>query len=375
MNITNLKLQNYRNYNNLEIDFDKNLNIIIGNNAAGKTNILESIYVLAITKSHITKKDKSMIKLGEIFANITGNINYKDSKKKLSINLNEEGKIVKINNKEIKRISEYISKLNIIIFSPDDLKLIKDNASYRRRFLNIEISQINKNYLKEVNDYNNLLKNRNNILKKMKENNYSDEIYLDVLNNKLSELCASIYLKRKDYIDKINKKISSIYNYLTGNNSLKLKYLTNFTEETENYEEIKNNFLKKLQKNLNKEIMYGMTLYGIHRDDFLFCLNDKSLIMYGSQGQQRCSVLSLKLSEVEIFREITKEAPILLLDDIFSEIDNNKKNKLLTYINNDIQTIITTTDLNKIQKKIKDVAKIFVIEDGNIKKTIQEGND
>jgi len=375
MNITNLKLQNYRNYNNLEIDFDKNLNIIIGNNAAGKTNILESIYVLAITKSHITKKDKSMIKLGEIFANITGNINYKDSKKKLSINLNEEGKIVKINNKEIKRISEYISKLNIIIFSPDDLKLIKDNASYRRRFLNIEISQINKNYLKEVNDYNNLLKNRNNILKKMKENNYSDEIYLDVLNNKLSELCAFIYLKRKDYIDKINKKISSIYNYLTGNNSLKLKYLTNFTEETENYEEIKNNFLKKLQKNLNKEIMYGMTLYGIHRDDFLFCLNDKSLIMYGSQGQQRCSVLSLKLSEVEIFREITKEAPILLLDDIFSEIDNNKKNKLLTYINNDIQTIITTTDLNKIQKKIKDVAKIFVIEDGNIKKTIQEGND
>ena len=365
MQINNISIRNFRNYDNLELDFNSRINIFIGDNAQGKTNLLESIYVLAITKSHRIFIDNNLIKNKEIYTKIKGTIISNNTKKNLEILINSKGKSVKINNNIIKKISDYISNFNVIIFYPDDLELIKGNPSVRRKFLNIEISQLNNKYLSILNEYNLILKDRNNYLKDIRIENV-DKTYIDILNNKLVEKGLYIFKLRKEFLDDISIKISSIYENIYGKKDIKIKYNSNIDFDNYNEKDIKLKYLEKLNNNLKREILQGTTLYGPHRDDFSFIIEEEEIKEYGSQGQHRLAVLCIKLAELEIFKEKKGEYPILLLDDVFSELDEKKKNNIIKYIGKDIQTFITTTDIKNINEQLLNDSTIFEILDGNI---------
>lgn len=356
MQISKIKLQNYRNYDNFEINFGQNLNIIIGNNAQGKTNLLESIYVLAVTKSFLSIKDKGLIKFNNEFAKISGEINNNN---KLDIIFSDKGKVVKINGKKIKKLSDYISLIKVIIFSTDNINIFKDSPTSRRKYFNIQISQINKLYLNYLSEYSTLLRQRNEFLRVININKKSDLDYLDVLNDKYVSLSLEISKYRKEYIDDINKYLGDMFKFITGYDGLKLKYCTNIDIDEKKFKD-------KLINNLNKELQYKMTLMGPNRDDFYFKLNDKNLSQFGSQGQIRSAVLALILSEVKLFIETTGDNPILLLDDIFSELDIEKRNNLLSTLSDNVQTVITTTDIENITENIRKKANIYEIRNGNI---------
>lgn len=366
MYIKKLVLKNYRNCDNLELKFNQNLNIIIGNNAQGKTNILESIYLLGITRSFLTTNDKNLIKIGCNSCKVRASVLINDRTKNLEVIISDLGKKVKIDNKEVLKFSDYVSKFNVVIFGPHDLKLIKDIPNVRRHFLDVELSQLDVNYLKKIKEFNIVLKNRNEYLKYIKFGGKCNLNYLEVINEKYASLCIDIYLKRKYFIDKINQFIGKIYNETGNYNGLILKYTSNVHMEYENKDDFKTKFLEKIKNNISKEINYGSSILGVRRDDFSFYLDDKNLISYGSQGQQKLAVLSLKLAELDIFKEVRGENPILLLDDLFGELDIKKRNKVIKYISNDIQTIITTTDVNKIDKKLINNSKIFKITNGKV---------
>ena len=359
MKIKKIILKNYRNYDNLDIDFNDNLNIIIGDNAQGKTNLLESIYVLAVTKSFLSIADKGLIKFDNKFSMIHGLLESKNNKDNLEILFNDNGKVVRINNKEIKKLSDYISKMNVVIFSTDNIRMFKEGPSARRKYFNVQISQINRRYLKLLNDYNVILRQRNEFLKIINLNKKSDNDYLNILNNKYVDISLEIYNYRNVYVNSINNYLDDMFCSITEINGLKLKYISNMDSDREV-------LLDKLNKNLNKEIMYKMTLIGPNRDDFCFFYSDKNLSLYGSQGQIRSAVLALKMSEVLLFTDKVGDSPILLLDDMFSELDINKRNNILRHLINDVQTVITTTDIENISEDIRKKANVYKIENGKI---------
>jgi DNA replication and repair protein RecF len=367
MYIQSIKIQNFRNYETLSLSFNKGINIIYGKNAQGKTNLLESIYVLGITKSHRLTIDNHLIKNNEKFLNIKGIIKKTRFPTELELSLSQE-KELKIDNRKINKVSDYISLMNIIIFYPEDLEIVKGSPSVRRRFLNLELSQLYNGYYMLLNDYNKLLKMRNDYLKKMKNGQEIDENYMNILNEYFVEKGSSIYKLRKKFIFLLNEKCGQIYKNITGLDGFHIVYESNIDNSSDDKQEIKNNFKNKLNSMILSELKFKASLVGPHRDDISFYLNDQNLKLYGSQGQQRIAVLAMKLAEIDIFKTYTNTTPILLLDDIFSELDNRKKNNLLRYIKNNIQTIITTTELSSINKKIIDKAKLIEIEDGKIKK-------
>lgn len=359
MKIKKIVLKNYRNYDSLEIDFNDNLNIIIGDNAQGKTNLLESIYVLAVTKSFLSITDKGLIKFDNKFSMIKGLLESNDSKDNLEILFNDNGKVVRINNKEIKKLSDYISKMNVVIFSTDNIRMFKESPGARRKYFNVQISQMNRKYLKLLNDYNVILRQRNEFLKIINLNKKSDIDYLEILDEKYIDISLEIYNYRNEYVDSINNYLDDMFSSITDNNGLKLRYVSNMDND-------RKLLLDKLKKNLNKEIMYKMTLIGPNRDDFCFYLDNKNLFLYGSQGQIRSAVLALKMSEVLLFTDKVGESPILLLDDMFSELDINKRNNILRHLINDVQTVITTTDIENISEDIRKKANVYKIENGKI---------
>ena len=369
MRLNSLKLQNFRNYESVQLSFSKNINIFIGDNAQGKTNILESIYVLAITKSHRLFIQDNLIQDTKEFSRIEGEMSKNEKTYKLSILMNSQGKNVSINRLNIKKISDYIAKMNVIIFSPDDIELIKGSPASRRKFLNIEIGQLYHKYLFVLSQYNQLLKNRNDYLKKLK-NEKLDQDYMNILTNQLVDKAMDIYTMRSDFIDKTNGFLSKIYLDIAKEGRLLLNYETTIPIDLlkESKSKFKEKMRDKLNHNLQREIILGQTMIGPHRDDFSLLIDGFDIRNYGSQGQQKVAIISLKLSEIDIFKEVKKEYPILLLDDIFSELDIGKKNNLMKYINTDIQTIITTTDIHKIEKNILKEADIFLIEKGNVTK-------
>ena len=363
MIIQNLKLKNYRNYEQLDIKLDRKLNIFIGNNAQGKTNILESIYVLAVTKSYLGINDKGLIKFGNECAKILAIVVVMGVKKKLEVVINLKEKKVKINDKEIKKFKDYISTFNVIVFSPENIRMIKDGPGIRRRFLNVEISQISNKYLSLMNDFNVVLKQRNEFIRN--SNYVVNRIYWEILNDKFSDLAVEIYLERKKFIDNLNSLIGRIYKEITGSVEILISYVSNIDFDSDK-EKMKKKLFEKLNDSFEKEKKYGLSLYGPHRDDFHFYLGEKNISLYGSQGQLRMAVLALKLAEVEIFKSYTSEYPVLLLDDIFSELDISKRNNLIKYISSDVQTIITTTDLEMIDKRLVEGANVYVIDDGKV---------
>ena len=269
MKILNLKLKNFRNYNDLDIDFSDRLNIIIGNNAQGKTNILEAIYFLSITKSNFSINDKCCIKNNQLFSRIVGNIETKENKKKLQILINENGKRLEINDVEIKKHASYIGNLKVIIFNPDDIRLIKEAPANRRKFINIEISQLDNKYINTLNEYNLVLKQRNEYLKVIK-NGRIDEIYLDIINEKLIDLAEVIYNYRIKYFSNINKYVGDTFNKISGYNGLSINYMPNVN--ISNMSNFRKSMHDKLKSTFEREKILGNTLVGPHRDDFSFKL-------------------------------------------------------------------------------------------------------
>lgn len=366
MYLNNIKVTNFRNYKNLHINFSNNINIIVGDNALGKTNIIESIYVLALTKSFRPVNDNSLLKSDESNYQLIGNIQKKNFIDELKINYNKTGKIYYLNNKKSTKLSDYLSNMNVIIFSPDDLEIIKGSPDIRRKYLNMEIMQLNPLYSKVLNDYNSLLKMRNDYLKKLKNEKNIDEVYLSILEEHLINRAIYIYKIRNKFIKKISKISKDIYMKTMEKDGFNIKYVTTPHIDNFNDEDIIGILKKSFKENREKEVSFGSTLYGPHKDDFYFMLNDDNLKLIGSQSQQKLSVLVFKLAEIELFYKQTDEYPILLLDDIFSELDDKRKNNVLSFLKKDIQTFITTTDINNISNEIIQNAKIFKISNCEI---------
>lgn len=365
MIIKNIEVNNFRNYQKLNIDFSSKINIIVGDNAQGKTNLLESIYMLGMTKSHRSFIDGHMIKENEEVAKIKGVVNNGSLDTKLELIINKTKKTLIVDNNRIKNVSDYIKNMNLIIFAPDDLELIKGSPSVRRKFINLEASQLFSNYLNTLTEFNKILKIRNEILKKIQKNITVDMSYFKIITNYFIDRSIEIYQYRNNLINEINKHIEKIFYNLINIEKFNIKYKT-----TINFDNFEENYLrKKIEEECIKiyqsEVKYGVSLFGPHRDDFDFFINDKLLKLYGSQGQQRLAVIALKLTEIEVFKNYGK-VPILLLDDVFSELDDNKKNNLLKYITDNIQTIITTTDIQNISEEIIKKSKIIEIKDGKI---------
>ena len=252
--------------------------------------------------------------------------------------------------------------MSVVLFSPDDLELVKGSPGIRRKFLNIEIGQLENRYLYILNEYNELLKTRNEYLKSVNFDTVNKD-YLEVLNNQLCDKASYIYKYRDDYINNLNKYMLNISKDLS-NNEISLKYVTNI--EIDNYDNSKKYLLEKLNNNLKREIILGSTLYGPHKDDICIYIDGNDARDYGSQGQQRLCVLSIKFAELELYKEKKGEYPILLLDDMFSELDNIKKNAIVKYLNRNMQVFITSTDINDIDKKLLESAKVYTISNGNI---------
>lgn len=362
MIIEEISLINFRNYKNLNISFSPNINIIYGNNGEGKTNLLEAIYVLGLSKSYKTPFTSYLINNNCSFSHIKGIIKTDNIKSTLEITIEPNKKILKIDKNNIFKIADYINKLNIIIFSPEDLELIKGSPSERRKYFDVQISQINLKYFKLLNEYNKILKQRNEILKTKK----IDKKYFNIITESLIKRGIEIYKYRNNYIENINRNINDIFYNITDLKGFKIKYNPliniNINDELKLIEKYK----EEIEKNYENELKIGSTLVGPHRDDFDFFIETKNLKNYGSQGQQRSGALALKLSEIPIFKKYNKTFPVLLLDDVFSELDDSKKNNILKYISKDIQIFITTTDLKSINQNIIKQANIIKIKNGNL---------
>ena len=367
MKLKNLNLVNFRSYDQVFLDLAPGINIFIGDNGSGKTNILESIYVLSLTKSNRIAHDVDLIKLGFNNVTITGEVLHDDYVKKYQVSIDKIGKKVYINNLQIKKISEYISNFCITSFLPSDIEIIKGSPSIRRNLLNIQIGEIYNHYLKYLNEYNVLLKMRNEYLKRLNINAFSDMKYLEVINGKMTSISSKIYYFRFFYIEQINSLISKIFYKLSGIKDLKVQYINNLGITYYDDEKIKEILLSKWKKNINKEMLQGMTITGLHRDDLIFLINNQDARIYASQGQQRLIIIAYKIAELMVFKKIKGEYPVLLLDDVFSEIDIKKRNNIIKFLKSDIQVIITTTDIEDISKDLVDCARVFKIKNGEIK--------
>lgn len=368
MIISKLSLVNFRNHNKINLEFNPHMNIIIGDNASGKTNILEAIIVLALTKSYKNVNDTDLITFSKSKLKVKGNIRDEKIFKNLEVEITKEGKMVKLNNKRVNCLAEYVSNLKVVTFMPNDLELIKGSPNIRRNLLNIELSQLSSLYLTTYNQYNKLLKTRNEYLKLLFTNCIADKNYFDILTDKLIEKAIVVYKLRYQYLKRINTDIDNIFKNITGQNGIRILYKPNINFDKYEADVIKTTMTKIYKINYQRELHLGITIFGPHRDDFQFIYQENDMKLYSSQGQQKSAVLAYKLATISIFNEKSGTKPVLLLDDIFGELDLKKKNRLLKYINTDIQSIITTTDLKNISKNALATATIFSISNGEIER-------
>ncbi len=358
--INEIKFLNFRNQSENKFFFGPNINIIKGKNGIGKTSILEGIYFLSNFKSHRTSMTDNLVAFEQNKCIVSGLFQDTQFKDEITLQIGEMGKIAKINDQKVKR-KEIIQKTGVIIFEPGDLNLVKGEPNLRRRYLDDQLNQLYSNYYQVNSEYENVLKKRNNLLKQFQMNLSQNEELLKVLTDKLIEKAARIYQYRHTYIENLNNNIASIYYDITNLKHFNLKYITNPT--IEDFTNFKNELNDEFTKIIEQEKEKGVTLIGPHRDDIQFCLENNELKHFGSQGQQRIGIIALKLAEIPIFYKVKGNFPILLLDDIFSELDIEKRNKLLKYIDDSIQIIITTTELNNIDQKLLKKAKIIDLDE------------
>ena len=374
MKLTNLQLQNFRNYESVQLEFTDGVHVFIGENAQGKTNLMESIYALAMTKSHRTTNDKELIGWNKEFATIKGTVEKTATKTNLELQFSKKGKIAKVNYLEQKRLSSYLGNLNVILFAPENLTLVKGSPQNRRKFVDMELGQMSSLYLYDLVEYNRVLKQRNTYLKQLAIKKKQPDEYLDVLSEMLSELASKIVFHRLDFMKQLEALAIPIHDQLSlGREKFSVSYQATIPlEDGLTPSQMKEIYINQFKKNQTREADQATTLIGPHRDDLIFYLNEVPVQTYGSQGQQRSTVLSLKLAEIELMKLSTGEYPLLLLDDVLSELDDDRQTHLIKTIENKVQTFITTTSLDGIKQQFINEPVVIPIEKGTILKTESE---
>lgn len=357
MIIKSLEIADYRNYDSLHIDFSSGTNILYGDNAQGKTNILEAIYMSATTKSHKGTKDKDVVNFRKEEAHIRTYLEKEGIETRVDMHLRKnKSKGIAIDGQKIKKAAQLLGLLNVVFFSPEDLSIIKNGPAERRRFVDMELCQLDQFYLYNLNNYNKIVNQRNKLLKDM----YFNPSLRDTLNiwdSQLISFGSKIIERRQLFVEQLNEIILEIHRKLSGGReNLVIQYEPDVL--IDEYE-------KKMSLNQERDVKLKQTSTGPHRDDFSFVVGDIDIRKFGSQGQQRTAALSLKLSEIELVKKMTRDNPVLLLDDVLSELDSNRQNYLLNSIG-DIQTIITCTGLDEFVKNRFEINKVFKVVNGSI---------
>jgi len=364
MIIKNLLLYNFRNYKKQEVVFGKGVNLFVGNNGSGKTNLLEAIYFLSLAKSYKTN-DSNTIMYNEKFSRISTHVLMKNKDLKLNLVISDKGKKALINNNEIKRLSDYIGSVNVLAFLPEDLMIIKGSPRDRRYFIDIVYGQIDRQYLYELSNYKLLLKQRNELLKKLSDSKSEDFTLLDIITEQLATSASIIIDFRRNFVGKINLTLKKMYNFLSDKTK-------DFVFEYK--PSIENDIEKTLKSKYKNDIYLKTTNYGPHRDDYDFIIDDLPAKDNASQGEQRIMVLALLLAISDIIFDINGERPIFLLDDVFSELDSIRQTKLIKYLYKlEAQAIITTTNLQNLQDSILKDATIFRVQNNTIKEEYRNG--
>ena len=357
MKIKSLKLKNFRNYDLLNLEFDDATNIFYGDNAQGKTNILEALYLAGTTKSHRGTKDRDMIQFEKDESHLEMMVEKNGINYQIDMHLKKNSpKGIAINKMPIRKASELFGIVNIVFFSPEDLNIIKNGPAERRRFVDLELSQLDKVYLNDLSNYNKIVNQRNHLLKEI-DFNKNALATLDVWDMQLIHYGNRIIERRKEFIEQVNEIVSNIHYKLTGGRE-ELKLI---------YEPSNGNFSfeQAIERNKEKDMRLKSTSVGPHRDDICFMVKNLDIRRFGSQGQQRTAALSLKLSEIELVKRIIKDKPVLLLDDVLSELDKHRQNYLLDSIG-DIQTLITCTGVEDFVNKRFSINKIFHVQNGQV---------
>lgn len=364
MKLKEIALKDFRNYKSLSLSFHDKLNVFIGQNAQGKTNLLEAIYFLSLSKSHRTPRDKELIRFDSEEAYVSGRIETLHSTIPLSLAITKKGKRAKVNHLEMSKLSEYIGHLNCVLFAPEDLEIVKGAPQVRRTFIDIECGQISKVYLAHLSNYKRLLQQKNQYLKKRNV----DSVMISVLNEQLATEAAEIILKRESFIKTLSKYAKRIHSDISnGIETLTVNYHPNIKYDDDNKDSLRAFILDEYNEVFEKEIERGQSVIGPHRDDIKFLINGYDVQTFGSQGQQRSTALSLKLAELDVIKEEIGEYPILLLDDVLSELDESRQAHLLTSIRDRVQTFVTTTSISDINHQIMNDMIAFTVENGTVK--------
>lgn len=358
MTLKKITLTNFRNYQQETIEFGKGIHFIIGSNGEGKTNLLESIYVLALAKSY-KSSDQVLIRHGQDMARIEANILKNSRLYDLKMIISSEGKRALINKTEQKRLSDYIGVLKLVSFLPEDMNLIKGSPRERRYFFDVYLGQMDKNYISDLSNYKYILKQRNELLKNLEKSSNPDFLLLDVITTQLSNAMQPVIEKRKRFIEEINFFLKQEYHLFSSKNEhYKINYVPSIDLEIEPF----------LKTKYRSDVFAKTTSYGAHRDDYQFLLNDTLAQDYASGGEQRTLLLTLDMALFEMMKQLHQETPLILLDDVFSELDDEKQNKLIAYIRKiDAQAIITTTSLQEIHSNLLKDVKIYRVHNGHIK--------
>jgi DNA replication and repair protein RecF len=364
-----LRLMNYRNYTQVELETNHKVNIFVGPNAQGKTNLLESIYVMALTKSHRTTKDRELIQWNAEAAHLSGLIERRYGDCRLDLSLAPQGKKAKINGLEQKKLSNFVGAFNVVMFAPEDLEIVKGSPSVRRRFLDMEIAQVQPAYLHHLLQYQKILVQRNNLLKQLQvKGGNLNQTMLEVWNEQLAEHGSKIIKKREAFVYKLQKWAELTHSGITnGKEQLRIEYqpsleVSSFQDEAMLFDQ----FMVKLSQVKDQELRRGATLVGPHRDDLVFYINDKEVHTFGSQGQQRTTALSLKLAEIELMNEEVGEYPVLLLDDVLSELDQYRQTQLIETFQSKVQTFITTTGIESVHLDRLDDVCMYEVHEGSV---------
>ncbi|MCP8617200.1 DNA replication/repair protein RecF [Salirhabdus salicampi] len=370
MNIEQLSLANFRNYDQLDLQFDHKVNVIIGENAQGKTNLMESIYVLAFSRSHRTPRDKELIKWDEDYAKIKGKVFKRNRHFPMEITLSQKGKKAKYNHIEQKKLSDYIGFLNVVMFAPEDLNLVKGSPQQRRRFIDMEIGQIQPTYVYHLGQFQKILKQRNALLKDYQRKQTKDRTMLRILTEQLIEHAAIIVKRRFQFLQLLRNWAEPIHSGISRQlEQLDIRYdATSDVSEQMELSKIVKVYQDHFSDIETREVERGTSLIGPHRDDLLFYVNGQNVQTFGSQGQQRTTALSLKLAEIELIYNEVGEYPILLLDDVLSELDDHRQSHLLDTIQGKVQTFVSTTSVDGIRHDTLSKSEIFHVQKGTVVK-------
>lgn len=358
--LKSITLKQFRNYTDLNLSFSPHLNIFLGKNAQGKTNLLESIYFLSLTRSHRTRSDKELIQFNQKELTISGEVSKTNTTIPLELSLSDRGRMTKVNHLKQGKLSDYIGNMTVVLFAPEDLQLVKGSPSLRRKFIDIDLGQIKTIYLSDLSQYHHVLKQRNAYLKTAES---IDVQFLSVLDEQVAHYGTRVIQQRLQFVKDLEKEAKQ-HHLILSNKSEELSIHYQSTIVYEETDSIYNAFLEQLTKNHRKDQFKKTTSIGPHRDDILFYINGIEA-KFASQGQHRSLVLSIKMAEIELIKTITGDYPILLLDDVMSELDYYRQTKLLEGIKENVQTFITTTNLEHLSHLPKDL-NIFTIENGTI---------